>query len=502
MADGTNNSGCDVIRTDISCKNGIVPFERNSYFFGKLLTVDDFKTEQHYFMEKARVVNRTIHGAGVVYGLGVSGAEYKEEKLSFELAEGVALDGCGNLIVVSADRTVTRDETLDEGTPYYLYLKYDECQKERVPATGSASSCEEFCCYNRVLETYDFDITAEAPAESTYPGSEGESCAEIAEAYASHLAEGPTDADPKVLLAVMVRTGTTVAVEMNTRTIVYNNRMLFDLLCNHMTAENPHKVVASVNGKKPDTAGEVTLKHADLAEVVAVDPAGSSAERIKHLSDEDAKKWDGAVFKINNKTPAAGNFEVKAGENVAIAANAHGITISAAAAGSRYMEKDCTLAPGASEIFEHGFGTYPNIDVYEVISVFTKTEIEEMAKEEGVTAATFKKRIGAKTLRDSNVSAASRFADELKRLNDAQISGSKNVYMMSSDTKTLVAKRVSAAEMLDDVVIAQKPPVVLSKVVGRWDDVEVLVQQSGKSKVKISNRDKESAITVKVILTA
>lgn len=34
------------------------PFERNKYFYGKLLTVDDFETEQRYMNDKRRVLNR------------------------------------------------------------------------------------------------------------------------------------------------------------------------------------------------------------------------------------------------------------------------------------------------------------------------------------------------------------------------------------------------------------------------------------------------------------
>ena len=47
------------------------PFERNKYFYGKLLTVDDFETEQRYMNDKRRVLNRFLYGTGVVCGLNV-----------------------------------------------------------------------------------------------------------------------------------------------------------------------------------------------------------------------------------------------------------------------------------------------------------------------------------------------------------------------------------------------------------------------------------------------
>ena len=34
------------------------PFERNKYFYGKLLSVDDFETEQKYMNNKRRMGNR------------------------------------------------------------------------------------------------------------------------------------------------------------------------------------------------------------------------------------------------------------------------------------------------------------------------------------------------------------------------------------------------------------------------------------------------------------
>lgn len=46
-------------------------FERNAYFYGKLLTVRDFQAEQQYFMAKERTAHRLLHGVGIVCGLNV-----------------------------------------------------------------------------------------------------------------------------------------------------------------------------------------------------------------------------------------------------------------------------------------------------------------------------------------------------------------------------------------------------------------------------------------------
>src|ERR687890_1184788 len=81
-------------------------FERNRYFYGKPMTVSDFEAEQRYLIGKQRYVNRLVHGAGVLCGLQVRApAGFSAQSPTIELAEGAALDCCGNLIVVSRSGT-------------------------------------------------------------------------------------------------------------------------------------------------------------------------------------------------------------------------------------------------------------------------------------------------------------------------------------------------------------------------------------------------------------
>jgi hypothetical protein len=54
----------------VSCES-FPSFKRNNYFYGKLLTVKDFQTEQQFFINKQRLINRLVHGVGVVCGLEV-----------------------------------------------------------------------------------------------------------------------------------------------------------------------------------------------------------------------------------------------------------------------------------------------------------------------------------------------------------------------------------------------------------------------------------------------
>lgn len=156
MANGTNFDLKDCT---------LQPFEKNRYFYSKLLTVSDFEVEQRYGISKDRLIHRLLHGHGINYGVEVSEiALNAQNKLAVKLTEGAALDCCGNEIIVPARGNaieVKEGDYSQDGT-YYLYLKYAECQKDPMPQLANGSSCEESCCYSRIQETYTLAI-AKAP---------------------------------------------------------------------------------------------------------------------------------------------------------------------------------------------------------------------------------------------------------------------------------------------------------------------------------------------------
>ncbi len=144
------------------------PFERNRYFYGKLLSVEDFETEQKYFNDKRRTINRFLFGTGVVCGLGV--VEVDDESISVE--RGLALDFAGREIVL--DEPVVRKITelegyggaQDEGF-YYLCLEYQEEAAElmhNVTETTGRNSSE----YNKYKEGYHLFVTQEEPERETF----------------------------------------------------------------------------------------------------------------------------------------------------------------------------------------------------------------------------------------------------------------------------------------------------------------------------------------------
>lgn len=141
--------------------------ERNNYFFGKLMTVRDFESEQTYMNSKRRLGNRMLGGVGIVSGLDVILVDNK----TFSLEPGMALDYLGREVVVS-EPYVRRlnvikgfEENKDKGT-VYLCLGYNEELKETtfsVAGSGKSTGVSEE--FNRVSESYELFLTSESPKE-------------------------------------------------------------------------------------------------------------------------------------------------------------------------------------------------------------------------------------------------------------------------------------------------------------------------------------------------
>lgn len=155
-------------------KSRYVPFERNRYFYGKLLTVRDFVSEQTYVTDKRRLTNRLLFGSGVVAGLQVVAVDEK----SVSVETGVALDQLGREIVVPSP--VTLKLSMLEGFTnneyaknVYLCIAYDEKGKEPVHSVAGASGrTEEVSEHNRIMEGFRLFVREESPAPSQFEYSD------------------------------------------------------------------------------------------------------------------------------------------------------------------------------------------------------------------------------------------------------------------------------------------------------------------------------------------
>jgi hypothetical protein len=102
---------------DAPCDSGL----RNQYFEGRRLTVDAFRVEQSYQLERRRLLNRAIHGWGVVYGYAVKPARaddcrMEDESGRIEIGPGLALDRCGRELLYTRTAAIDVDDVtlLDE----------------------------------------------------------------------------------------------------------------------------------------------------------------------------------------------------------------------------------------------------------------------------------------------------------------------------------------------------------------------------------------------------
>lgn len=145
----------------------LFPFERNQYYYGKLLSVNDFEMEQKYMNDKRRTINRLLFGSGVVAGMYV--LQVDDNTISVE--RGLALDYSGREILI--DEPIVQKLSLIEGFGsyeelhkdhgyVYLCLEYAEQQSEPVyhivgkntPNGGD---------YNKIKESYRLFLTDQEP---------------------------------------------------------------------------------------------------------------------------------------------------------------------------------------------------------------------------------------------------------------------------------------------------------------------------------------------------
>lgn len=156
-----------------------IPFIRNRYFQGKLLTAEDFLQEQQYMNDKRRLMNRWTIGAGIVAGLEV----IKVDDYSISLEMGLALDYTGREIMVDAPviRKLSalegyEEATMEEGNEsLYLCIGYEEESMEPVHnITNRAVHTVEEPEYNKVREYYRLYVTDDYPGEKEEQDESGD----------------------------------------------------------------------------------------------------------------------------------------------------------------------------------------------------------------------------------------------------------------------------------------------------------------------------------------
>lgn len=132
----------------------ILPFERNRYYTGKMLTSSDFRTEQGYMNHKRRFFNHMVLGEGIVCGCSV----FSLDDLSILVESGVAIDGLGREVVLESAvvqklSAIKGFEELTKDTAS-LCLRYREEEVQSVYSVHQQEGAKEYE-YNHIREGYE-----------------------------------------------------------------------------------------------------------------------------------------------------------------------------------------------------------------------------------------------------------------------------------------------------------------------------------------------------------
>jgi len=132
----------------------ILPFNRNRYYKGKMLTSSDFEAEQFYMNSKRRFVNKMLGGDGIVCGLSVISLD----DLSVMIESGAAIDDEGREIVV--ENSIVKKLSTIEGfeelrtNQASLCIRYSEEESQPVYSVNHQEGQREYE-HNRIQESYE-----------------------------------------------------------------------------------------------------------------------------------------------------------------------------------------------------------------------------------------------------------------------------------------------------------------------------------------------------------
>lgn len=300
--------------------------ERNHFFYGKLMDVDQFEKDQRYFNGKRALINRLVLGSGVVCGLDVILDPDAENRILIQ--PGMAIDGSGCEITVPDSVSIdphqptnaqgeAEGEPIDAGT-VEICLAYRETAVDPVPVlvpkcdgNGKCAPCtirEEFGVLVRRVE-------GDPPSPTTcqlgqFPlAANGALHALICERIRSPCP--PIPEDVCVTLARVSLPLTDDSIDpCAVRPLIYSNALLYELiLC--LTAQiaalsDGHSLrIVSGNGQT-GVPGELL---ADPLIVEMVDAEGNPV--TDGLVQFQVTGGNGSVSRQNNRTNQQGRAQTR-----------------------------------------------------------------------------------------------------------------------------------------------------------------------------------------------
>lgn len=231
-------------------------FERNNYFYGKLLTERDFVDEQCYFNEKRWLINRMILGWGVVCGLDV--VAVKDDPTRVLVQPGMAIDCCGREILVCQQQEVPliaresecdREKSEKGGVEKELAicLEFHECRSEPLPMSPLACDRKGKCEFNRIRDSFRISVIPLPQHEHRHqpfcPRSHQDQDKSLHNYLCDRLRDGcPECGESRCVILATLKVNQEGAVQIDScsrRKLVYSNQLLYDLIdCYH--GDLPH----------------------------------------------------------------------------------------------------------------------------------------------------------------------------------------------------------------------------------------------------------------------
>jgi len=226
-------------------------FERNNYFFGKLMTVRDFFAEQNYFNQKRWLLNRLIHGWGVVCGLDVDIQREANVPFKVVVKPGIALDCWGREILVPVEQKIPPGDNdfesiKEKRRDLAICLEYRECKTEPLQIPPIDCDKKDKGEFNRIRDSFKIQIrnlcdivlpctgVQYCPLEYNKANHEGKS---INNYLDEQLRKGCPECSQQgfiVLALIRFRRGIPVIDTNFHRKLVYSNPVLSDLIrCFH-----------------------------------------------------------------------------------------------------------------------------------------------------------------------------------------------------------------------------------------------------------------------------
>lgn len=162
-------------------------FSRPRYFYGQLLDVRHFESEQAYFKRKRWMLNRRVEGFGVVCGLDV---QVGQDDHSVVVLPGLALDKRGREIVVPVKSkpvpVASRSAPMGNGSAgrndedpcddewVHLVVCYEECASDPEPVLVGGCDTTARCSPGAVREGYSLHLepgrAPDVPLDAIIPG--------------------------------------------------------------------------------------------------------------------------------------------------------------------------------------------------------------------------------------------------------------------------------------------------------------------------------------------